>query len=295
MEGSAKGAKPKPEMRRPAVRKSARKRDTGRTEAQVEQRLAEALEQQAATSEILRVISISPTDVQPVFDAIVRSAVRLCGANHGIAARFDGELLHPLAHHGFSPDALKIVERAYPRRPSLDDMLGRAALKRAVDNLPDMLVDPTYSRDFAIAGGWRSGLSVPMLRDGELIGAIAVSRREPGLFPNHLVQLLTTFAAQAVIAIENVRLFKALEGRNADLSESLEQQTATSEILRVISQSQADVQPVFDTIVAAALKLASASSANLLTFDGKLIHLAALVNLSAEGVEAMRRLWPRPP
>jgi len=257
--------------------------------------LTQALEQQTATSEILRVISISPTDVQPVFDAIVRSAVRLCGANHGIAARFDGELLHPLAHHGFSPDALKIVERAYPRRPSLDDMLGRAALKRAVDNLPDMLVDPTYSRDYAIAGGWRSGLSVPMLRDGELIGAIAVSRREPGLFPNHLVQLLKTFADQAVIAIENVRLFTELEARNAELSEALEQQIATSEILRVISQSQTDVQPVFDTIVAAALKLASASSANLLTFDGKLIHLAALVNLSAEGAEAMRRLWPRPP
>ena len=109
------------------------------------------------------------------------------------------------------------------------------------------------------------------------------------------IALLQTFADQAVIAIENVRLFTELEARNAELSEALEQQTATSEILRVISQSQTDVQPVFDTIVAAALKLASASSANLLTFDGKLIHLAALVNLSAEGAEAMRRLWPRPP
>ena len=110
----------------------------------------------------------------------------------------------------------------FPMRPGPENMLGRAALSKAVVNLPDMLADPTYSRDYAIAGGWRSGIGVPMLREGELIGAIAVSRREPGAFPDHLVALLKTFADQAVIAVENVRLFTELEVRNRDLTESLD-------------------------------------------------------------------------
>jgi GAF domain-containing protein len=259
------------------------------------QDLTIALDQKTATSEILRVISQSQTDVQPVFEAIVRSAVRLCGADHSIAARFDGELLHPLAHHGFSPEALKIVERMFPMRPGPENMLGRAALNKAIVNLPDMLADPMYSRDFAMAGGWRSGLGVPMLRDGELIGAIAVSRTEPGAFPDHLVALLTTFADQAVIAIENVRLFTELETRNRDVTEALEQQTATSDILRVISRSQRDVQPVFDTIAAAALKLCRANSAAVMTFDGELIHLVATVSVNPEGANLVRSIFPRPP
>ncbi|HXX82604.1 MAG TPA: GAF domain-containing protein [Casimicrobiaceae bacterium] len=255
----------------------------------------EALEQQTATSEILRVISRSPTDVQPVFDTIVRSAVRLCGADHSVAARFDGELLYPLAHYGFSPEALEMLLRTFPMRPSRENMLGRAVLKKDVDNLPDMLADPDYSREFAIAGGWRSGLSVPMLRDGHLIGAIAVSRKETGAFPDQLVTLLKTFADQAVIAIENVRLFTELEKRNRDLGEALEQQTATSEILSVISQSPTDVQPVFDTIAGAALKLCHVGSATVVTFDGELIHARAVAAVTAEGADAVRNLFPRPP
>src|SRR5439155_9323278 len=172
----------------------------------------------------------------------------------------------------------------------------RAILTCGVVAIPDVLDDHDYAyKTSAVAGGFRSSLAVPLMREGKPIGAVAVGRPHPGQFSDKQIVLLQTFADQAVIAIENVRLFTELEARNADLTESLEQQTATSEILRVISQSQTDVQPVFDTIVAAALKLSSASSANLLTFDGKLIHLAALVNLSAEGAEAMRRLWPRPP
>jgi signal transduction histidine kinase len=254
--------------------------------------LTVALDQQTATSEILRVISSSQTDVQPVFDAIVRSAVGLCGADHSVAARFDGELLHALAFYGFSPEALKIIERTFPMRPSMENMLGRATLKRAVDNLPDMLADPEYSREYAMAGGWRSGLAVPMLRDGNLIGAIAVSRTEPGAFPAQHVELLKTFADQAVIAIENVRLFKELEARNHDLTESLDQQTATSEILRVISQSPTDVQPVFDAIARNARRLCGTDSASVLMFDGTLIHLSAVDNENAEQVEALRRAYP---
>src|SRR5882672_11171164 len=127
-------------------------------------------------------------------------------------------------------------------RPTMGNMLGRAALTRAVDNLPDMLADPDYSRDFAMAGGWRSGLAVPMLRDGQLIGAIAVSRTEPGAFAERHVELLKTFADQAVIAIENVRLFN-------ETKEALEQQKAISEVLRVISSSPTNIQPVLDAVV----------------------------------------------
>ncbi len=266
------------------------------TEVRIRNReLAASLKQQTATSEILRIVGSSRTDAQPVFDAIVRSAVRLCGADHSVAARFDGGMLHPLAYHGFSPGALKIVASTFPMRPSKENMLGRAALRKGVDNLPDMLADPDYSREFALAGGWRSGLAVPMLRDGQLIGAIAVSRKQLGAFPDDLVQLLQTFAEQAVIAIENVRLFTEVQTRNRDLTESLEQQTATSGILRVIGQSRTDVQPVFDTIAAAAMKLCVASSANVCTFDGEMIHLAALVNATEQGADAVRRLWPQPP
>jgi signal transduction histidine kinase len=179
--------------------------------------LRQALEQQAATAAILKVISSSPADVQPVFDAIVESAVRLCGADHCIAARFDGEMLHPLAYHGFSAEALKIIADTFPARPSLRNLLGRAALKRGVDIVPDMLADPDYSHEFAYAGGWRSGFAVPMLRDGKLIGTIAVSRTALGAFPQHHIDLLQTFADQAVIAIENVRLFREIQEKSRQL------------------------------------------------------------------------------
>src|SRR5258708_650163 len=134
-----------------------------------------------------------------------------------------------------------------------------------------------------------------MLGEGGSTGVTTMGGDEAEAWDEQQVALLETFADQAVIAIENVRLFKELEARNRDLTEALEQQTATSDILRVISQSQTDVQPVFDTIAAAAMTLCNASSVNVLTFDGELIHLAALVNPSPEGADAIRSLWPRPP
>ncbi len=167
---------------------------------------------------------------------------------------FDGEMVHrPAAYHNYTPDALAAVERMYPMRPSPQQLTGRAILSRAVAHIPDVLNDPEYAPDIALAGGWRGALGVPMLREGHPIGAILVTRAQPGPFSERQVQLLKTFADQAVIAIENVRLFQELEARNRDLTESLEQQTATSEILRVISSSPTDVQPVFDTIVRSAV------------------------------------------
>src|SRR5438034_5349542 len=133
-----------------------------------------------------------------------------------------------------------------------------------------------------------------MLREGQVIGAIFVGRAKPGLFDETQVELLKTFADQAVIAIENVRLFKELETRNRDVTEALEQQTATSDILRAISQSPTDVQPVFDAIAKAALELCRASSANVFTYDGELVHLAAFVNVDQDYIDAQRTFYPRP-
>ena len=188
--------------------------------------LTEALEQQTATSEILRVISSSPTDVQPVFDTIARNAVTLCDSLFANVFRFDGEQLHFVSNHNALPKPVEIMRRLYPMRPDVTQVSGRVILTKSIVHMDDALADPDYDHRFPIAGGWRRMLGVPMMRDeGVPLGAIVVAWNEPGPIPKHQEELLKTFADQAVIAIENVRLFQ-------ELKESLEQQTATSEILR---------------------------------------------------------------
>jgi GAF domain-containing protein len=256
--------------------------------------LTEALEQQTATSEILRVISSSPTDVQPVFNTIIASAVHLCGAMYGSAVRFDGQLMHLAAGYNYTPEVDRLLHQVFPMRPSPRMMAGRAILSRDVVQVEDALADPDYAKDVARAGGFRSMLAAPMLRDGHPIGAIVVNRGQPGPFSQTQIALLKTFADQAVIAIENVRLFKELEARNRDLTETLEQQTATGEILRVISSSPTDVQPVFDTIAERAMRLCGAAVANVITFDGELLHLASLANVQPVQADALRQMFPAP-
>jgi GAF domain-containing protein/DNA-binding response OmpR family regulator len=237
--------------------------------------LTTALERQTATSEILRVISASPTDVQPVFATIARSAVQLCGARFGALYRYDGDLLHLVAHHGLTPEALAALERAYPMRPDRSQVSGRAILDRAVAEIPDVREDPAYRHDMAIQADWRSLMAVPMLRaDGVPIGAIVIQRPDPGPFAPGHIELLETFADQAVIAIENVRLFKALEERNRDLTDALDRQTATAEILRTISQAQADVQPVFEAIADSAIRLFGGWAASVFRYEGGMIRRA---------------------
>src|SRR5207249_3012137 len=217
MERGSKPAKVKTDARPPVARKSRKTdRSTGR---QLEQRLAAALEQQTATSEILRVISNSPTDLQPVFDAIVRSASRLCGGQHAIVVRVDGESMCLAASYNERPGTA--LEAVFPRRLGREIGIGRAILDAAPVHIPDVEEDREYSHEVMRALGLRSSLSVPLLREGRPIGGIGVSRADPWPFAENRIELMKTFAEQAVIAIENVRLFKALDARTAQLTKSV--------------------------------------------------------------------------
>jgi GAF domain-containing protein len=255
--------------------------------------VTEALEQQTATAEILRVISRSPTDVQPVFDAIADAALRLCGAASSIVTTFDGELVHLSAQAHVSPEGTDAFHSVYPRRPSLSSASGRAILTRAIVQIPDVTARTEYDhRHLARVIDIRSILAVPMLRDGLPIGSINVHKAQPGAFSDKQIVLLQTFADQAVIAIENVRLFTELQTSNRDLTTALDQQTATSDILRVISQSQTDVQPVFAAIVDSAVRLLRGNASTLSRIEDDQIALAAMTSTSDPGDASQRARFP---
>jgi len=255
--------------------------------------LTQALEQQTATSDVLRVISSSPTDVQPVFEAIVKSATRLCGASFGSAHRFDGQHITIEAREGFTPEEIEISQKRFPTPATRGRAVGRAILDRAVVHIEDVRNDPEYDTGHQTELSYRTVVAVPLLKDGSPIGALGMWRREVKPFTENQIALVKTFADQAVIAIENVRLFQELQDRNRQITEALEQQTATSEILRVISQSQTDARPVFETIVRNAVRLCDGLFGSVYRFDGALIHWVASYNLTPEQLERHQATFPR--
>src|SRR5262245_16495737 len=256
--------------------------------------LRESLQQQTATADVLKVISRSTFDLRAVLDTLVASAASLCEAEKAFIYRFDGEFLRMAATHNISGPHRDFVKRN-PIRPGRHTVAARAALERRTVHIKDAHADPEYTygvRDFAPHG---SLLGVPMLRAGELLGVIVLIMGEVQPFTDKQIELVTTFADQAVIAIENVRLFEAEQQRTRELSESLEQQTATSDILRVISSSPTDVQPIFDAIVRSASRLCGGEYAIVTRFDGELLHLAAQHNPRPGTADATANFFPQVP
>src|SRR5215469_11019580 len=230
--------------------------------ARTARELKEAREQQVATADVLKVISRSPSEVQPVFDMIAESARRLCEGQFCFVYRFDGQLLHFVAHHSLTPEVLEMNRRAYPAPPSRRSAAARAILERGFVQIPDISADPDYVLGAqAVVGCYRSVVAVPILRDGLPIGSIAVARAPAGLLPDRQIELLKTFADQAAITIENVRLFN-------ETKEALEQQTATSEVLKVISSSTGELEPVFQATLANAVNISGSKYGLLLLYDG---------------------------
>ena len=285
---SQKPAKSK-EAKPPVARQSPK--DDGATVRDLKKRLAESLgreaeaqEQQAATAEILRVISSSPADAQPVFDAIAVNALRLCDAEGVVVARYDGALLHVAAHHNAHRETIDRLESQYPQALNRHVPLGRAVLDGAVVHVPDLQAAVEFSGSVARQLGAGSHVAIPLLHRGRAIGAIGISRPTLGPFSDRQIALLKTFADQAVIAIENVRLFKELEARNRDLTTALDRQTATSDVLRIIAQSPTELQPVLDAIATSAVRLCEASDAVIERLEGDRLYNAAHAGAQMKGL-----------
>src|SRR6202140_1609589 len=237
----------------------------------------EALERQTATAGILQIIASSPSDVQPVFDAVAERAMSLLDCWSVLVTRFDGEHVHFGAARGALPDTEQFVRQRYPVRPNREtSLLGRSLRERTVVSSPDVQAeaDPQL-REYARKRGFHGELVVPLLRDDKVEGALVLTRAEPGLFAPREIELVQTFADQAVIAIQNARLFNEVQATTRELSEALVYQTGSGNILRVIASSPTDVGPVLRAIVESACELCEAYDAIVGLKDGDELHPSA--------------------
>jgi GAF domain-containing protein len=268
--------------------------------------LRESLQEQTATSEVLQVISSSPGDLQPVFAAMLEKAVRICDAKFGNIYRCDGDTFHLVATHN-TPAAFAEARRRSPFRANLETPFGRMIATKTAIQVANLAAEQVYTErnPWTVAGvelgGVRTMLAVPMLKDNELIGALTIYRQEVRPFADKQVALVTSFATQAVIAIENARLLGELRQRTADLSQrttdltkALEQQTATADVLEVISRSAFDLQAVFEAVAESSVRLCGADRAFIFRFDGELLRMVVAYNSSPEFAEWVAKNPIRP-
>jgi GAF domain-containing protein/anti-sigma regulatory factor (Ser/Thr protein kinase) len=251
--------------------------------------LTESLEYQTATSEVLDVISRSPTDAQPVFDAIVESAARLCESAMSVVWVYDGDLLHYAASHNFTPEVVEQIRKSYPKRPDRSIGAGRAILDGRITHVPDIIADAAYAHELAMAGNWRASVSVPMLREGKPVGAISIGKAVAVPFSERQIQLLTTFADQAVIAINNVRLFEAEQARTRELDRSVQELKSLGAVAQAVSSSL-ELKVVLARILEHACAMSEAGGGAIYVFDkarGQ-FDLEAGHNMSDELIKAVR-------
>jgi GAF domain-containing protein len=251
--------------------------------------LTESLQQQTATADVLKVISRSTFDLQAVLDTLVESAARLCDSDHAWLFRRDGEVYRWATGYGLSREGheqIKQYQQALEHSPGRGSIVGRTALEGQPVQIVDVLADPEYALlDLQKIGNYRTVLGIPLLREGLPIGVLVLTRSEPRPFTNKQIELLTTFADQAVIAIENVRLFEGEQQRTRELTESLEQQTATSKVLDVISRSAFDLRAVFEAVIESTVKLCGAERGFIYRCDGETLRMASFYNASPLLVE----------
>ncbi len=278
----------------PKVTSSRSWRSGAETEvAELRRELHEALEQQTATSEVLKVISRSQFDLQLVLDTLIEAAARLCGAKRGVIFRQDGDLYRGTAFYNASPELVEFVKR-HPVAPGRQTITARVALERQAVHVADLQEDKEYTYALCDTEPIRTELGVPMFRDNDLVGVFILYKLKVEPFTDKQIELVKNFAAQAVIAIENARLLNELRQRTTDLTEALEQQTATSEVLQVISSSPSDVEPAFAAMLEKAVRICHADFGNIYRWDGDVLHLVATHNTPPAFAEARRHSPFRP-
>jgi GAF domain-containing protein len=253
--------------------------------------LTESLEQQTATSEVLQVISRSPGELEPVFQKMLESATRVCGAAFGTMNLYEGDTFRAVALHNVPQAFVEARATLTPFRPHPESGLGYVARTRQVAHINDVRTQASYLEGnpavVAVAdlAGARTLLIVPMLKEDELIGSISIYRQEVCPFAEKQIELLSNFARQAVIAIENTRLLKELRQRTADLTEALDQQTATSEVLQVISSSPGELEPVFQKMLESATRVCGAKFGTMVLYEDGAFRPVALYDLPTEYVK----------
>jgi len=256
--------------------------------------LSESLQQQTATADVLKVISRSTFDLQAVLDTLAKSAAKLCQGDNAYFFLREGDAYRLGSNYGFNQEYVDFLKQ-HTISPGRDTLVARVALDRSIVHIPDVLADPDYEwHEAQKRGGFRAMLGVPLLREGTPIGVMSVTRAAPRPFTQQQIDLVTTFAAQAVIAIENVRLFEAEQQRTHELSEALEQQTATSEVLRVISSSPGELAPVFQAMLSNAVRVCDAKFGVLLRYGDNAFHAVATLDVPPAYAEFMRRGSFRP-